>query len=86
MAADVLLLDLQILPETVVVMRPWERLTHLARAIDRLPGKLRLALELHLPSATYRDIGEQLAITEKNAFVRVSRARTTLKQSFCPES
>lgn len=57
----------------------------LAHAIDNLPGNLRLALELRLAGATYREIGEQLAITEKNASVRVSRARTALKRRFCTE-
>ncbi len=58
----------------------------LATAIKTLPGKLRLALEMRLAGSTYREIAEQLAISEKNASVRVSRARQALKRSLCPES
>ena len=48
------------------------------RAIQRLPATLRHALQLRLQGYSYREIGEQLAITEKNASVRVTRARRSL--------
>ena len=72
-------------PEADEVLDQMRQRRALAHAIERLPGKLRLALELRLAGATYREIAEQLAITEKNASVRVSRARTALKRSFCAE-
>jgi RNA polymerase sigma-70 factor (ECF subfamily) len=52
------------------------------RAIQQLPAKLRLALQLRLEGFSYREIAERLAITEKNASVRVSRARKTVKRYF----
>lgn len=57
----------------------------LGRAITQLPSKLRLALEMRLEGFTYREIAQRLAITEKNASVRVSRARQAVRRSLCVE-
>lgn len=58
----------------------------LGRAIKGLPAKLRFALEMRLEGFTYREIAQRLAITEKNASVRVSRARQAVKRSLCAEA
>lgn len=64
-----------------------ERRRHLAvaRAIGALPATLRRALRLRLDGLSYREIARRLRITEKNASVRVTRARRTLERSIGTE-
>ncbi|MGH1346928.1 MAG: RNA polymerase sigma factor [Nannocystales bacterium] len=73
-------------PEPGELLDQARRRRALANAIEQLPVRLRLALEMRLAGSSYREIGERLAISEKNASVRVSRARQALKRDFCTDS
>lgn len=68
-------------PETAYLCR--ERSRMLRRAIRNLPDRLRRTLELHVfQGLEYREIADQLCITEANVRKRMQHGREALKEGF----
>lgn len=57
-----------------------ERLEILARCLDEIPSRRRLPINLHLQGYTFREIGEEIDLSEEASRKLVSRGMQALRQ------